>query len=134
MVIITAILGIFAWIYQKTWERQAQRLATYQEIMDGISAFTINSFDKNGIEKNISLIRRLWLFAPDHVVKKAEAFLDAVEQSKDAKDDKLAEWIIAMRQDTSFWAVLVPRFFQTKLKKTDFRLRSSNSNCQINGS
>jgi hypothetical protein len=54
-----------AWLYQKAWERQQQRLARYQEIIDRTPPFTEGGLDPSKGEETLAEIRRLWLFAPD---------------------------------------------------------------------
>lgn len=122
-----ALIASASWLYQKAWERHEQRIQKYQEILDRLPAFTTNSLSPEIMNKAIREHRRLWLFAPDHVVVAAEALLDIAE-GKDPDPDQLAlgRCVLAMRRDASFASTLIPGFWMTRLTPGVFRLRSAN--------
>jgi len=107
--IIATVIGAVAWIYQRAWDRQQARIERYEAILDSLPGFTQGRLNPNQIDDVLKEFRRLWLFAPDDVIKAANAFVAAAEKGE-TKRPALAELVLAMRRDVSFKAVLFPRF------------------------
>jgi hypothetical protein len=116
--IIASAIGALAWIYQRTWDRQEVRIERYQAIIDLLSGFTQDHLSPDEIDEAFREIRRLWLFAPDDVIKAGNRFIEAAEKGE-TKRSTLAEFVLAMRRDSSFTAAVVPRFFRNKLEPSD---------------
>ena len=116
--IVASAIGALAWIYQRAWDRQAVRVERYQAIIDLLSGFTQEHLSFDEIDEVLREIRRLWLFAPDDVIKAGNAFIEAVEKGE-TKRPTLAKFVLAMRRDSSFTAAVVPRFFRNKLEPSD---------------
>ena len=57
--VITGIIGAAAWLYQKAWERQQQRVARYQEIIDRTPAFTEGGLDRSKVDETLAVIRQI---------------------------------------------------------------------------
>jgi hypothetical protein len=111
LVVATAIAAV-AWIYQRAWDRQQLRIDRSQAIVDRLPGFTQANLDPAKIDETLIEIRRLWLFAPDDVVKAASAFIETVEKG-DSKRPVLPKLVLAMRRDASFTAALFPASFGT---------------------
>jgi hypothetical protein len=108
-VIIAALIGALAWIYQRAWDRQQVRIERYQAIIDSLPGFTQDRLNPDQIDEALKEIRRLWLFAPDDVIEAANAFIEAAWKGE-PKRSALSKLVLAMRRDVSFKAVLFPRF------------------------
>jgi hypothetical protein len=78
--IVASAIGALAWIYQRAWDRQEVRIERYQTIIDLLSGFTQDHLSPDEIDEALREIRRLWLFAPDDVIKAGNAFIEAVEK------------------------------------------------------
>ena len=116
--IIASAIGALAWIYQRAWDRQQLRIERYQAIIDLLSGFTQDRLSPDEIDEAMREISRLWLFAPDNVIKAGNAFIEAVEKGE-TKRVTLAKFLLALRRDSSFTAAVVPRFFRNKLEPSD---------------
>jgi len=116
--IVASAIGALAWIYQRAWDRQEVRIERYQTIIDLLSGFTQDHLSPDEIDEALREIRRLWLFAPDDVIKAGNAFIEAVKKGE-TKRPTLAKLVVAMRRDSSFTAAVVPRFFRNKLEPSD---------------
>ena len=99
--IIATTIAAMAWIYQRAWDRQQVRIERYQAILDRLPGFTQAKLDPDDIDAAIMEIRRLYLSAPDDVVRAANAFLEAVEKGE-TKRPSLGKFILSMRRDASF--------------------------------
>ena len=115
---IAAAIGAVAWIYQRAWDRQQIRIERYQAILDRLPGFTQDNLDPNQIDEALKEIRRLWLFAPNDVVRAANAFVQAVETGE-SKRNTLGKLVIAMRRDASFQAALFPGFYRNTLNENE---------------
>ena len=131
---LAAVIASAAWLYQRAWERQEKRVERYQKVMDTLVYFTEKRLTAAKQDEMILEHHRLWLSAPDDVVKTGEKFLDAIEgviyikEGGQTKEEILGEYVLAMRRDASIKSALWPRFWQTKLQPIEFRLRSANQN------
>ncbi|HWM31014.1 MAG TPA: hypothetical protein VNO69_04865 [Methyloceanibacter sp.] len=127
--VLAALIGSFAWVYQKAWDRQQARIASYQQIVDMLPGFTVRHLDADKIDAALNEVRRLWLFAPDDVVRAGNAFLATIRDDQSSTDEVrervLADFVLAMRRDASFTSSLWPRFFRTSLSAKDVRLQSA---------
>ena len=98
--IVASGIGALAWIYQQAWDRQEVRIERYQAIIDLLSGFTQDHLSPDEIDEALREIRRLWLFAPDDVIKAGNAFIEAVEKGE-TKRPTLAKFVLAMHRDSS---------------------------------
>jgi hypothetical protein len=121
--VLPAMIGATAWLYQKTWERHERRVKQYEAIMDELPAFTVERHDADRIDKAISISRHLWLLGPDDVVMALEAFMKAIEggSNEEERARLLGSLVIAMRRDATFLRALFPRF-RTALSPIQFRV------------
>ncbi len=125
----TALFGVLTWIYQKAWERQERRLARYEKVMGGLSGLTVEEYDSKRIGQFLETLRSLWLFAPDEVIRAANAFIEAVENSAPDSDKKkkLGEFVLVMRRDVSFRRVILPVLCKSSLTACDFKMKGPSS-------
>ena len=118
-----AAIASATWLYQRAWERQEKRVLRYQEILDRLRYMTEENLTPEKTNELINEHHRLWLFAPDDVVVAGERFLDAVEGNGSDSTAALGEYVVAMRKDASMGSALFPRFWNTRLLPSGFRLR-----------
>ncbi len=123
---IPVAIGAIAWLYQKAWERQADRMKRYEEIIDRLPGFTVEDLDFKAIDAALSELRRLWIFGPDEAVRAGNAFVATIEkgpQPDHVKERALAEFILAMRRDASIWSALFLGVFPTRLSPDEIKLK-----------
>jgi hypothetical protein len=108
-------LAIFAWLYQKSWDRQQHRAAYYTSLLDCLPAFQTAQRTPEQIlaakeQKDyfIGQVRHLWLVGPTPVVIAANKFLDAAKGSGDDAEAALKTLVLVMRRDTSILTVMFP--------------------------
>lgn len=123
-VAVGAVVASLAWIYQRSWEHQEKRMLMYRAIIDSLPNFMEGQLDSDGMNKALIEGRRLWLSAPDDVVQSYERLLDVAE-GRTTDPCALGKCISAMRRDSTYSAVLFPRFWRTKLTNGDFRVRTA---------
>lgn len=135
VLVIGALLAGLGWLYQKTWERQDARIKSYQVIIDSLPSFVVGRFDSENVnirnanemivEEAQSEYRRLWLFAPDSVVRAGHAFFASTVEGELPslnREATLQNFVLEMRKDSSFQSAVLPRFFTTKLSSDIFKL------------
>jgi hypothetical protein len=124
--VISSAIGACAWLYQKAWERQERRVKQYEAITDTLPGFAVGSQDPNKINEFIAASRRLWIDAPDDVVRCFDEFTSSIEHSKghEVSSVLLGKLILAMRRDASFKGAILPRF-RTSLLPEQFQLKSA---------
>lgn len=122
---IAAAIASVAWLYQRAWERQERRVLRYQEVLDRLPFFTEGGLNPEKQNEAVAELHRLWLSAPDDVVRAGEHFLDAVEGKIPDAEKALGEYVLAMRRDASLRSSIIPRFWQTDISSEQFRLRSA---------
>jgi len=124
--IATAVFGLLAWIYEKTWTRRAERAKYYGDIIDGFDGFLLNTRDYSD-KRNAAIraLRHCWLSAPVYVVRAGNKFLEAAKGDGAHAELAWKEFVLAMRKDTSLLAVLNP-FRRNKLTTADIAIFSSN--------
>lgn len=122
--IAAALVASAAWLYQRAWERQERRIARYQEFVDRLPAFTSEKADNKRVDEAIAEVRRLWLSAPDDVIRSAERLIDFAQGERIYSQQKVVgDCMIAMRKDATMMSALFPRFWRSRLSASDFRLR-----------
>ncbi|MBR0910806.1 hypothetical protein [Bradyrhizobium japonicum] len=125
-IFLSTIVAAAAWLYQKAWERIERRARLYEEIIDNLPGFADGGLDPAKINAAIASTRRLWIFAPDDVVRALHEFFDCIENHKghDAAAAALGRLVLEMRKDTSLWNVLQTGR-KSGLSPSEFRLRSA---------
>jgi hypothetical protein len=123
----TALIGAIAWFFQRAWERQQIKQSSYRIILDSLPAFTSAGLNPDLIDKAISEMRCLMLYAPENVVMAAEHFLEGSEKSLPAAEmeRRLSAFIISMRNDCSFWSALRPTFWSSSLTSTKLAMKAA---------
>jgi hypothetical protein len=113
---VTGILALIAWLYQRAWERQRLREDAYGRILDTLPALFEGQEDPALVETLTREMRRLILFAPDSVIQRADEFLIAMKVSPlPEREGALNGLVMAMRQDCTYSAVLLPGFWRSRL-------------------
>jgi hypothetical protein len=130
---VSVPVAIFAWLYQRAWDRQSARAAYYKSLLDCLPAFIVPANapqaqrDAARDKKNffIGQVRHLWLVAPPKVVLAANAFLDAAMTNGEAAESALRVLVLQMRKDTSVLAIMFPFVNRSrKLIPADIKLYS----------
>jgi len=106
---------------KRRWHIFSKKEAIYVKMIELSKAFYAHSSDKEQVASFVEMIKLLWLYAPDHVIKKTYAFTDTVhavqKTSEDQKNKAMEEFIWALRKDIS--KNKVPK--KTKLNPKDYQ-------------
>jgi hypothetical protein len=133
--IVSVIIASLAWLYQRAWERQVSKIERYQSILDKIPAFTVGNLDPTVMDDAYTEFRRLWLYAPDDVLKAAnEFFLASSRPGDNSGNERLGKLIIKIRKDSSFSSAIIPKFFKTQMTPEEFLIVTSKKNTTSNSS
>lgn len=116
-----------AWLYEKAWERQERRVSRYEAMTALLPGFTTSGISSQAINQFLAEQRRLWLFAPDDVIRALDRFVDRVEGTSHdgSPEEALGRLVLAMRRDASFRGAIFPRFFSTSVDGSHFRIRTA---------
>jgi hypothetical protein len=125
-----AFIGSIAWLYQRAWERATLRIELYQEILDSLEGFFEGSHDAEKINYAIRISRKLWLEAPDEIVRAINDFFEAIKNSGDTHD-KFAHMVLLMRKNSSVWDALIPRSQKSLLNTNDIKFHSATRNVVV---
>jgi hypothetical protein len=125
-ILVGALIASATWLYQLASQRQEKRVDRYAQVMSRLCFFTTQQLQPREINKMIAEHHRLWLFAPDDVVRAGEHFLDTVQGNASDAQQALNDYVLAMRRDASLTSALFPRFWKTNLKAEEFHLRSAS--------
>ena len=123
----STFIAAFAWLYQRAWERHQSRIQHYESFIELLPSLTVERWDAEGINRLIQLANKLWLTAPDDVLTEFNQFWDAVQENDPNREKQLGRLMLALRKDASFKAALFPRFFRTRVKPEQFKLRSAGA-------
>lgn len=120
-IVIGAVIGSLAWLYQKAGERRAQRAAIYEKIVRQLPSVTVEGLNSEGLNEMLEEGRVLWLHAPDDVVLAFQAWMASIQNGKADDETKLKDgFLMKMRQDLTFRSALIPRFWKTAMGAGDF--------------
>jgi len=120
-IVIGALIGAVAWLYQKAWERRSQRAAVYEEIVRLLPSVTLAGLDHEKLGQLLEEGRVLWLHAPDDVVLAFQAWMATIQNGDAPNEPRLKdEFLAKMRHDLTFRAALVPRFWKSRMGVGDF--------------
>lgn len=119
--VIGALIGAVAWLYQKAWERRSQRAAVYEQIVRLLPSVTLAGLDHQKLDQMLEEGRVLWLHAPDNVVLSFQAWIAAIQNGDDFNEPRLKdEFLGKMRRDLTFSSAIWPRFWKTRMGAGDF--------------
>lgn len=120
-IVIGAVIGSLAWLYQKAWDRRVQRAAIYEKIVRLLPAITLTGLDPKKLDQMLEEGRVLWLHAPDDVVLAFQAWMASIQNGKADDEPRLKDgFLMKMRQDLTFRSALIPRFWKTAMGAGDF--------------
>lgn len=107
---------------QEMYKRKEER---YAILIESLKGFYVNSQDKVLKDSFLAQLNLCWLYCPDVVIQKGNAFVIMVDMKQDHSDyDKekaLGEFILEIRKD-----LIKNKIFQnTRLKSSDFRIFSA---------
>ncbi|MGI9488035.1 MAG: hypothetical protein ACR2RF_19565 [Geminicoccaceae bacterium] len=107
---VAAIFASIGWLYQKAWEKRNKKEEVYTEILLSLDAFRQNP-DRDKIEKAVKSLRKLYVVAPNEVVKASQGFVSFFASENRAGKDPvkdLTSLVRAMRNDLSIWRYFRP--------------------------
>jgi hypothetical protein len=120
-IVIGAVIGSLAWLYQKAWERRAQRAVIYEKIVRYLPSVTVQRLDLEKLDEMLEEGRVLWLHAPDDVVLAFQAWTVSVQNGDADHEPRLKdEFLMKMRRDLTFHSAVIPRFWKTAMGTGDF--------------
>jgi len=99
--------ALIAWIVNEKrkraseeYQRKEQR---YQELLRTVKGFYIAAHDEQKKSEFVEQLKLCWLYCPDEVIKKAYAFLDAInpasQKTVGEKNLSLGDFVVALRKD-----------------------------------
>lgn len=123
--VIPIMGGVIAWLANERQKRildQYQRKETqYKELISTLGSFYAGAVSLEDQGKFLNELNRCWLYCPDHVIKKAYAFLETVHPDTSGtqaeKQEAMGALVLALRQD-----LLSRKYIKnTELKPSDFK-------------
>lgn len=120
---LTALGAIIAWLANEWRKREADNFArreeNYKALLSALASFHVGG-SSEGRAEFLRQVQIGWLYCPDDVIKKAYAFLNAVQGgfngTQDQRDDAARELVVAIRKD------MMPWYRRTDLRPKDFQL------------
>lgn len=120
-IVIGAVIGSLAWLYQKAWERRAQRAVIYEKIVRYLPSVTVERLDLGKLDEMLEEGRMLWLHAADDVVLAFQKWMAAIQMGDAQHEPGLKdEFLARMRRDLTFQSALIPGFWTTRMSVGDF--------------
>lgn len=120
-IVLGAVIGSLAWLYQKAWERRTLRAAIYEKIVRQLPSVTVEGLNAEGLNEMLEEGRVLWLHAPDKVVLAFQKWMAAIQMSNAQHEPALKdEFLAQMRRDLTFQSALIPGFWTTRMSVGDF--------------
>lgn len=120
-IVIGAVIGSLAWLYQKAWERRSQRAMVYEKIVRLLPSITLAGLDAKKLDQMLEEGRVLWLHAPDNVVLPFQAWMAAIQNGDELNEPRVKdEFLAKMRRDLTFRSAVIPRFWTTAMGVGDF--------------
>jgi len=120
-VFIPAAVAVWLWYLksadQLAWQQYKRREGLYKDLLEQSVGLYESTRDPKKIEAFIAHVRRSWLYAPDRVIEKANALLNAVETNSPDAKSALGSLMLAIRRD--LLAGKYPR--KTKLAIGDYK-------------
>ena len=121
---------VIGWLLNERSKRRAEerkgKEERYRNLLDSVYGFYVSTDDeaeaRKAKEEYIRQLRLGWLYCPDAVIRKANAFLDTVStgvrKSDQEKNDAFAAFVIEARKDSlgKDWGRE-----RTKLQVSDYR-------------
>ena len=106
---IPAAGAIIAWFVNERrkvrWEQYQRKEERYKELLNYLKGFYAHSRNTDMKAKFVDQVHLCWLYAPDEVIRCANAFLDTFMASRiplatdEEKKNALGEFILAIRKD-----------------------------------
>jgi len=120
-VAIPAFGAIIAWFVNErsklSWEQYKRKEENYRELLRCIRGFYVSSQDTAMKSQYVHQNNLLWLYAPDHVIRAANSFLEKVQAGVQDKEEAFGEVVLLARKD-----LLSRRIVQrTDLTPSDFK-------------
>ena len=95
-IVLPALAAVLAWIANErsklSWEQFKRKEENYKELLRCLKGFYVPTQDRELKNQFLHQVNLLWLYAPDHVVQVAYAFLEKVKTgaSSTNQDKELA--------------------------------------------
>src|SRR6266487_6604709 len=98
--------AVIAWFVnekrKRAWEEYQRKEPRYQELLRTVKGFYVAAHDEEKKSEFVEQLKVCWLYCPDEVIKKAYAFLDAINSAQKTLEEKelsLGEFVVAIRRD-----------------------------------
>ena len=119
-VAVPVLGGLILWFMnersKRVWERHKRKEENYRTLLLALRGFYVKIDDKKLKEEFLEQLKISWLYAPDHVIRKAYGFLDTVKDtnpsSQQQKQKALGVFVLAARTDLGITTNLMPDDFQ----------------------
>jgi hypothetical protein len=119
-VIVPVVVAILAWLLnessKRSWEQYKRKEERYKELLLSLRGYYVASQDLDKRQQFLDQVNLCWLYSPDIVIRKANAFLNTVKTGTQATDaDRVraaGELFVTIRND------LLPRRILRFWRKT----------------
>ncbi len=99
--------AVIAWFVnekrKRAWDEYQRKEPRYQELLRTVKGFYIAAHSEEKKSEFVEQLKLCWLYCPDEVIKKAYAFLDAVnsasQKTLEEKQLSLGDFVVAIRKD-----------------------------------
>src|SRR5207249_1687184 len=99
--------AIIAWLVnekrKRAWEEYQRKEPRCQELLRTVKGFYVAAHDEEKKSQFVEQLKLCWLYCPDEVIKKAYAFLDAINPASQRtiaeKSLSLGDFVVAIRKD-----------------------------------
>jgi len=109
-VAIPFALAVVLWFLQDrskfNWEQHKRKEERYVKMFNSLSGFYANADPDKARAKKVKFVDQLrlaWLYCPDEVIRKSNAFLDTIKagnpKPKEKQEEALGEFVLEARKD-----------------------------------
>jgi hypothetical protein len=97
------LAAVAAWFVnerrKRAQEEYVRKEEKYKALLSSIRGFYAESHDATAKQAFLDQLRQCWLYCPDEVIHKANAFLQTVAIGANSKEAALGELVAAIRRD-----------------------------------
>jgi len=103
------------------WEQFQRKEERYQNLLRFLRGFYSSGASKEDKDRFLAELNQCWLYAPDHIIKLAYAFLESVhtgaQMSDEEKEQRSGNLVAAIREDLLSRSIVS----RTRLTAQDFK-------------
>lgn len=116
-----ALAAIVVWFFNErsklSWEQYKRKEENYKELLRCLRGFYVSTQDRDLKLQFVHQVNLLWLYAPDHMIETAYAFLEKVQTGAQDRELSFGALVAAAREDL----LTRPIVRRSSLKARDFR-------------